>query len=151
MLVNRSNKETVTLIWFEPRTTLSSESTLTLRSLIDYLVLHTDLQQCLAFMRSIVQEKIYLILSGHSALILLASINDLLRVERVFLFCSSRETSLHLLEKHPKIVDVFDSREAQPSKTSALHSQTSGTTVTFYEQRTKGARNISEKPAEFLW
>lgn len=149
MFIHRSNKETVTLIWFDPTIDLLNQPTW--RDLNDHFSVYTDLHRCHSFIQSIVNEKIFLITSGPCASSVLSQIGD--RIDRLFILSPEREKYLYLLGTSPRIVGVFGTRkELEKGLEKHLHlTHKQVERFNFYDQHGKGARNISEKTAEFLW
>jgi hypothetical protein len=61
---NNENKESTTLVWFDPNIGSRDDTEQTkqqLRLINDYVIFHTDLPPYLTFIRSIDKEKIFLI------------------------------------------------------------------------------------------
>lgn len=155
-MVNRSseeNKETITLIWFDPSTGKNVNTMKTLRAINDYVLVYTNLEECISYIESVRNEKIFLVISGTWALCLLTPIIDLKQLEVVFIFCTNREQHLCLMEKYPKISGVFIDQEELDSnirkKLHLLNKQVE--TFSFYDHNQKVSMNLSERTAEFLW
>jgi hypothetical protein len=156
---NRSseeNKEIVTLIWFDPNTdgNANKANTIkTLRTMNDYVLVYTDLEECISYIESVRNEKIFLIISGTWAPFVLSSIIDLKQLEVVYIFCTNREQHLYLMEKYSKILGIFvDQKELNSSIHKHLHLLNKQVeTFSFYDQNQKISMNLSERTAQFLW
>ena len=146
------NKEDITLIWLD-RTIDRSRTTL--RELTDYVLLFTEVDPCVAHIRSINQEHIFLIVSGHFAEACLDQVHDLVQLDSVFVFCMKsskyRDELLHS-ERYKKIIDIFDDEDvliqAVRDQVNDLHKQLS--TFSLYEKQ-KPTRDLSQESASFLW
>ena len=146
------NKEDVTLIWLDQAIDITRT---TLREITNYVRLFTELEPCIAYIRSIQQERIFLIVSGGYAQACLAEVHDLPELDSVFVFCINlakyREELLHE-QRYPKIVDIFDQEEALiqsiREELNDLHQQRA--TFSLYENQ-KSTRDLSKESASFLW
>ncbi len=153
---SEENKENVTLIWFDPNTDgkVDQAATMeTLRAINDYVLVYTNLDECISYIESVRNEKIFLVISGTWAPCILPSIIDLKQLEIVYIFCVKREQHLYLMEKYAKIAGVFiNQKELDSSIRQHLHLLNKQVeTFSFYDQNQKVSINLSERTAEFLW
>jgi hypothetical protein len=156
---NRSseeNKETFTLIWFDPNKgeyEIEIDTMKTLRAINDYILVYTNYKECISYIESVKNENIFLVISGTWAPFVLSSIINLKQLEVVYIFDTDREQHLYLMEKYSKISGIFiDYRELASSihkNLFLLHKQVE--TFSFYDQNQKVSMNLSERTAEFLW
>ena len=159
MILDRStieNKENITLIWFDPNIDAAGDREMrinTLRGINDYVLVYTDANRCISYIQSIRHEKIFLVISGIWASVLLPSIIDFKSLEVVYIFCGKDEQYLHLMEKYSKIAGIFtDQKELGLNLRKKLHSLNKQTeTFSFYDQNQKVSVNLSEQTAQFLW
>jgi len=108
------NKENITLVWFDPNIDLNEDTKQTkqrLRQMNDYVVFHTELESCVAYLCSIEKETIFLISSGCFASQLLSRIISLTQIHSIFIFCVHKVKYEYLHLQYPKIVDVFKTSE----------------------------------------
>ncbi len=150
------NKENITLIWFDPNIDEKADRAVTmktLRTINDYALVYTDLEECIAYIESVINEKIFLVTSGTWALLILSSVVDLKQLEAIYIFCTKREQHLYLMEKYPKILGIFiDQKELALNirkNIYLLNKQVE--TFSFYDQNQKVSMNLSERTAAFLW
>jgi tetratricopeptide (TPR) repeat protein len=146
------NKEDVTLIWLDK--TIDTTRT-TLREITDYVLLYTELEPCLTYIRSINNERIFLIVSGNYAEECLNEIHDLSQVDSIFIFCMNLlkyKNRLSNYERFTKIVDIFDNEDkliqSIREELDDLRKQLS--TFSLYEKQ-KPTRDLSKESASFLW
>lgn len=146
------NKEDVTLIWLDQTIDITRT---TLREITNYVRLYTELEPCIAYIRSIRHERIFLIVSGGYAQACLTEVHDLPQVDSIFVFCMNlvkyRAELLHD-QRYGKIVDLFDHEEALlqsiREELNDLHQQLA--TFSLYEKQ-KSTRDLSKESASFLW
>ncbi|CAF1009461.1 unnamed protein product [Rotaria sordida] len=107
---NDENKEGITLLWYDPNIESHHDTERTkqqLRSINDFVLFHTDLDQCVKFIQSIEKEKIFLITSGSKAKEFLPLISHLRQVDSIFIFCVKKDKYQHLIDKYSKIVGIY--------------------------------------------
>jgi hypothetical protein len=152
----RKNKESVSLIWFDPsvNTTDDSKTTLeVLRSVNDFFLYFTECTPCVDYIKSIANNKIFLIVSGKSAYELLPKIISYRQVDTVFIFCANKNRYQRLLEDFPKVVDIVNSRNdllASINRHINLVNKQIAT-FDFYEQHQQATCDLSKELAKFLW
>jgi tetratricopeptide (TPR) repeat protein len=146
------NKEDVTLIWLDK--TIDTIRT-TLREITDYVLLYTEVEPCITYIRSINKERIFLIISGAYAEQCLSEIHDLPQIDSIFIFCmnvSKYKNEVFNDEHFNKIIDIFDNEEkliqSIRNELDDLHKQLS--TFSLYEKQ-KPTRDLSKESASFLW
>ena len=103
------NKESITLIWFDPKIGSREETEMTkqqLREINDYVIFYTDLELCVNDIQSIKNEKILLITSGKQASDILPQISNLRQIDSIFIFCMKTERYQNLTNEYPKIIGV---------------------------------------------
>jgi hypothetical protein len=150
------NKENNTLIWFDPNIDEKVDRVVTmktLRAINDYVIVYTNMEQCIAYIESVRNEKVFLVTSGTWASLILPSVIDLKQVEGIYIFCTKREQHLYLIEKYPKILGVFiDQKELALNIRKNLYLLNKQVeTFSFYDQNQKVSMNLSERTAAFLW
>ena len=159
MIFDRSsieNKESITLIWFDPNIDAIDDRQVTidtLRSINDYALIYTDANQCISYIQSIRNEKIFLIISGVWASVILPSIVDLKQLEVIYIFCGQPEQYSYLMESYSKIAGILtNQQELDLNIRKKLHSfNKQAETFSFYDQNQKVSINLSEQTAQFLW
>ena len=152
----RKNKESICLIWFDSNinTTDDSETTLEmLRTINDFFLYFTESAPCVEYIKSINNEKIFIIVSGKNAYELLPKIILYPQVDTVFVFCANINRYKRLLDDFPKIAGIFNSRNDLLSSISQnmklVNKQLA--TFRFYDQRQQATRDLSKQLGEFLW
>jgi len=107
------NLESIILIWYDSNIDKNNDTKETmdvLREVNNCVVFHTDLQVCINHIKSIKNEKIFLIIPGKDAAIILKEINPLIQVDSVFIFCLKPEKYQHLLQKFTKLIGIYTKR-----------------------------------------
>ncbi len=112
-----SNLENITLIWYDPNITQEDryikQTMRELRDINDYVILHTDEQECVDYAKSIKDEKIILVISGKNGTAVSTSANvlqqlhSLRQMKSIFILSSTTEEYQHLLENNHKIIGIF--------------------------------------------
>ncbi|CAF1278354.1 unnamed protein product [Adineta ricciae] len=127
----------------------------TLREITDYVLLYTELEPCLTCIRSIVNERILLIISDNYAELCLDKIHDLPQVHSVFVFCmkvSQYKQRLFDWNRYSKIIDVFDNEDLliNSIRLELNDLQRHLLTFSFYD-RQRSVKDLSRDSASFLW
>ncbi|UJR11319.1 hypothetical protein I4U23_015500 [Adineta vaga] len=154
--VHNENKEGTTLLWFDPNIG-SREDTLEtqkmLRCINDYVIFHTDLEECVKFIQSVEKETILLITSGSKASQLLPRVASLRQIDSIFIFCMKKSRYEYLIDEYSKIngiyVQINDLCQAIKCQTNLIDKQLQ--TFSFFDQRQKATRDLSRESTEFLW
>ncbi|CAF2118532.1 unnamed protein product [Rotaria magnacalcarata] len=155
--LQKPNFEGITLIWYDPRINTTEDTKLTakdLREINDCVLLYSNQVDCVNYMRSVENEKIFLITSGKVAASIIHEIEGLKQVDSIFIFCLKVKKYQDLLHKHEFIVGTYCECsaliDAIKQSVELLHRQL--TAFSFYnEHKEKATRDISKESAEFLW
>ncbi|CAF1450718.1 unnamed protein product, partial [Rotaria sordida] len=153
----QQNLESIILIWYDSnidKTNDTEETMNVLREINNCVVFHIDLQICINYIKSIKNEKIFLITSGQDATIILKEVNSLIQVDSVFIFCFKPEKYQHLLQKFTKLIGIYSKRHdlINSLKENIILVEKHLQTFNFYNQyKEKSIRNLSKESAEFLW
>jgi tetratricopeptide (TPR) repeat protein len=146
------NKEDVTLIWLDK--TIDPTRT-TLREITNYVLLYTELESCITYIRSIRTERIFLIISGIYAEQCLNQIHDLPQLDSIFIYCMNINKYKNVFldsEKYSKLIGIFDNEnrliESIREELNDLYQQL--TTFSLYKNQ-KSTRDLSIESASFLW
>ncbi|CAF0815539.1 unnamed protein product [Rotaria sp. Silwood1] len=150
------NKESITLIWFDPNIGSREDTEQTkqqLRLINDYVIFSTDLEQCITFIQSIDKEKIFLITSGSKASQVLPRIFSFPQIDSIFIFCVDKYRYEYLLNKHSKIIGIYislnDLCKSIKEQIDLVSKQIQ--TFSFFDQHQKSTKDLSRESAEFLW
>ncbi|CAF1280329.1 unnamed protein product [Adineta steineri] len=150
------NKESITLVWFDPNPNekvKTKDMMKKLRSINDYVLIETNEEECISYIKKVTNEKIFLVIPGTSANILLPRIIDLKQIEVIFIICDVRRKYFYLLDKYPKIAGIFIDQEDLNSNIRknirSLNKQMES--FSFYDQKQTVSMDLSERTAEFLW
>jgi hypothetical protein len=153
----KPNFEGITLIWYDSQIDKTEDTKLTveeLRQINDCVILYSKQQQCVNYIQSVVNEKIFLITSGKEADAIISKIEQLKQVDSIFIFCFKIEKYQHLLEQYKKIVGIYCKRFTliDSIKQNVEILQRHLNAFSFYnEHYEKATRDISKESAEFLW
>ncbi|CAF3225635.1 unnamed protein product [Rotaria socialis] len=153
---DNDNKESTTLIWFDPNIGSHEDTKNTkqqLRLINDFVIFMTDLDHCVSFIQSINKEKIFLITSGSKASLLLSRISSCQQIDSVFIFCIQQERYEYLLNEYSKIIGVYvdldDLCQSIKKQVDLVNKQIQ--TFSFFDQKEKSTKDLSKESASFLW
>ena len=143
------NKEDITLIWLDK--TIDAPRT-ALREITNFVRLFTEIEPCIAYIRSISTERIFLIVSGSFTETCLNQIHDLPQLDSIFIFCINVTKYKNHSEQYTKIVGIFDNEEqlieSIRRELNDLHKQLAS--FSLYKNQ-KSTRDLLDESASFLW
>jgi hypothetical protein len=153
---NDKNKESTSLIWFDPNIGSREDTRVTmkrLREINDYVVFQTELESCLAHIKSSQNEKIFLITSGSRASEILPHIQKFRQIDSIFIFCMKISKYEHLTNEYSKITGIYTDLD---SLCASIREQIDLVdkqleTFSFFDQHQKSTKDLSRESAEFLW
>ena len=151
-----ANKESTTLLWFDPKIGSSEDNEKTkqqLRSINDFVIFHTDLDRCVNFIQSVDKENILLITSGSKASQLLPLVAHLRQVDSIFIFCIKQDRYQHLIDEYPKIIGIYvcldDLCSSIRHEIERVDQQLQ--TLSVFDSHQKSTKDLSQQSGEFLW
>jgi hypothetical protein len=149
------NKESTTLLWFDPKIGSHEDTKRTqeeLRHINNYVIFHTDLDQCVRFIQSIEKEKIFLITSGAKASQILPLVSSLRQIHSIFIYCFKKDRWEQLINEYPKIIGVYVDLKALllsiKEQIDLFDKQLQ--TFSFFDQNQKAIKDLSQESTEFL-
>ncbi|CAF1082646.1 unnamed protein product [Rotaria sordida] len=154
-ITKNENKESITLIWFDPNIGSRDdiEQTTQLRLINDYVIIHIDLERCISFIQSINKEKIFLITSGSEALHILPRISTFSQIDSIFIFCMKKNRYEYLLKEYTKIIGIYnnlnDLCKSIKEQIDLINKQIQ--TFSFFNQHETLIKDLSCISTEFLW
>jgi hypothetical protein len=99
------------IIWLDSNMKESSKTTQKsiskLRTIISSIRTFTDTDQCTNFIRSITDEKIFLIISGNFDKDLISRIEDMIPLKSIYIFTRHKAKHLKCIDNHPIIKGIF--------------------------------------------
>ncbi|CAF1324699.1 unnamed protein product [Rotaria sp. Silwood1] len=153
---NNENKESITLIWFDPNIGSRQETEQTkqeLRSINDFVIFFTEREECISFIQSIDKEKIFLIVSGSKASEILPRISSNQNIDSIFIFCKKRDRYENLMNEYRKIVGIYinldDLCESIKDQISLFNKQIQ--VFSIFDQHQTSTKDLLKESAEFLW
>ena len=155
--VENANKESTTLTWFDPNIGSWEDTERTkqkLHSINDFVVFHTDLDQCVTFIQSILRNKIFLITSGSKAYQLLPRGAHLRHVDSIFIYCIEQERYQRLTTQFPKIIGIYVDLDGLCSSIQHeinLVNKQLQTFSIFDGHHQRSIKDLSQQSGEFLW
>lgn len=118
------------------------------------MIFYSEQPKCVDYIKSIEDEKIFLITSGKAASAILPIIHKLKQADSIFIFCFKVEKYQHLLQQYESVVGIYSERSTliNSIKQNVELLQKQLNTFSFYnEHREKATRDLSKESAEFLW
>ncbi|CAF4647876.1 unnamed protein product, partial [Rotaria sp. Silwood2] len=151
-----SNKEDITLIWFDSKMNSNNHVEQTkkqLRQINDYVIFHTQLESCITFIQSIYNEKIFFISSIYDALQILSHITNLSQIDSIFVFNWEKVDHKNLVLNHSRFIGIYDEldllcvsiQEQVDFLDQHLH------IFSFFDQNEHWTKDLSKQTADFLW
>ncbi|CAF3102904.1 unnamed protein product [Rotaria socialis] len=155
--VMEENKEDITLLWLEKSIDDSENSQYIQTSLFElntFVQFYTDPQLCIDYIRTIRNEKIFLITGGLVTEEVLSEIHPLLMVHAIFIFPLNPSEQTFLLNDYPKVIGIFTELASlieSVQTTIHLASKHMIAFSLFDQQEQKTTRDLSKNSASFLW
>ncbi|CAF4026129.1 unnamed protein product [Rotaria sp. Silwood2] len=150
------NKESTTLLWFDPNIRSRrdiEQTTQRLRLINDYVKFYTDLDECIKFIKSINREKIFLIISESKASQLLPHVSCLRQVDSIFIYSMKKQQHEHLINEYSKIIGIYTDLDelckALQEQIDLVDNQLQ--TFSFFDQNQKPTKDLSKESGEFIW
>ena len=152
----KENKETITLIWFDPNITECEDIRKTqekLRKINDYVIFYTDLHLCVSYIQSSEKEKIFLVTSGEHASHILPQTAKLRQIDSIFMFCTEVERYKQLADEYPKKIAIYNTVselcESIQEQTALVDNQLQ--TLSSFDQYQQSTKDLTKQSEEFLW
>ncbi|CAF4699734.1 unnamed protein product [Rotaria sp. Silwood1] len=153
---NNKNKESTTLIWFDPNIRPREDIEQTkeqLRLINDYVIFSTDLEQCIRLMESIDKEKIFLITSGAKASQILPRTSSFHQIDSIFIFSTKKDRYEYLLNEYSNIIGIYtnlhDLYESIKEQIDLVNKQIEK--FCLFDQHQTLVKDLPKEPAKFLW
>ncbi|CAF4380153.1 unnamed protein product, partial [Didymodactylos carnosus] len=152
-----TNNESITLIWFDKNIDNKDDTFITramLREINDFVLFFNEKDKCLEYIQSIMNEKIFLVISGSCAVDFLPIVHNFRQIDSIFIFCMKREKYEILLTKYTKIIDIFIQQEtlANSIKENILLVEKHMETFNSFDPKLqKSTRELTKEQASFIW
>lgn len=154
--IHEENKENITLIWLNPipdQTNSIQQIKDKLQGIIYFILSPEDTDTCIAHVKSIKEEKIFLLIPLMNAYELLPKIINLQQLDSVFIFPENPKECARLHEDFAKVVGIFDNVDdlikSIREHTKRVHRQIE--VISFYDQHQHGVHDLPEQSPDFLW
>ncbi|CAF1615543.1 unnamed protein product, partial [Didymodactylos carnosus] len=157
----QENLEDFTVIWIDSnidKTDDCIQIRARLRLLINYLKTFDEPNdECLCYIKQIVNEKIFLIISGRYSEHVVPFVHDLPQILSIYIYCYMKDDYLHQKQQQKKVIGIFDNIEQLLKK---LNEQVTdykrnqlGTTSIINLKSTQefSIKNLSKNNAKFVW
>ncbi|CAF1350606.1 unnamed protein product [Rotaria sordida] len=152
----RQSQNNLKLIWFDPNIR-SKEDMKTkkeeLRVINEHVNIFSDLDECIKFIKSVKNEKIFLITSGTQAPEILSQVSDLSQVDSIFIFCMLKDRHEYLLTKYNKIVGIYtefdDLCKTIEDEFDFFNKRIE--TFSSFEKGEQSTKDLSKESSTFLW
>ncbi|CAF3857538.1 unnamed protein product [Rotaria sp. Silwood1] len=156
ILTNKENKESITLIWYDPYIGTYEDTEKTkeqIRLINDYIIFCNDLEQCIGLIQLIHREKIFFITSGSTASEILPIISAFRQIDSIFIFCMRKNRYEYLLNEYSNIIGIYahldDLCQSIKEQIDLVHKQIQ--TFSFFDRHQKSTKDLSNDSAHFLW
>ncbi|CAF3620755.1 unnamed protein product [Rotaria sp. Silwood1] len=153
---NKENKESVTIIWFDPYIGLYEDAETTreqIRRINDYIIYCSDIEQCMGLIQLIHQETIFFITTGSTASKILPIISAFRQIDSIFIFCMNKDRHEHLLNEYSNIIGIYVHLNdlCNSIKEQIDFIQKHIQTCSFFDRYEKSTKDLSKESAHFLW
>ncbi|UJR12300.1 hypothetical protein I4U23_016477 [Adineta vaga] len=150
------NREDFTLVWLDQNINDSTDSKHMQRLLKNfncYVQFYTDSTRCTDYLKSLEEEKVFIIVSDALARTVLHQLQRLPAISSVFIFSGSLENDISLKDEYSKIIDVTSNQAALlQSVQSSLHTAYKQSfAFSLFDQKQKSTKDLSKNSASFLW
>ena len=154
--IDQENKENITLIWFNPipdQTNDIQQIKNKLQSIIYFILSPEDIDTCIAYVKSIKEEKIFLLIPLINTYELLPKIINLQQLDSVFIFPENPKECTRLYEDFSKVVGIYDNVDNLIKSIIENNKRVNRQieVVSFYDQHQHGIRDLPEQSPNFLW
>ncbi|CAM4789223.1 unnamed protein product [Rotaria magnacalcarata] len=151
------NLEDITLIWLDSNIDDSSDS-LHIQSLLDdlnnYVLLYTDSELCINYIRAIIKERVFVIFAGALSQSVLPQLHSLAVVTAIFIFFNGHKGNVPLLNNYSKVIGIFTDQQSllqSIRKTRYFVLKQTLAFSLFDHQKQKSTRDVSKDWGSFTW
>jgi hypothetical protein len=150
------NREDFTLIWLDQNINNSADSQhmqRLLKNLNSYVQFYTDPTRCMDYLKSVEEEKVFIIVSGALARTVLHQLQRLPAISSVFILSDSLQVDILLKSGYSKIIDVASDQAAllQSVQSSLQTASEQVFAFSLFSQKQKSTKDLSKNSASFLW
>ncbi|CAF3652749.1 unnamed protein product [Rotaria sp. Silwood1] len=121
----------------------------------EYVRFYTDIHLCIDYIKTIIDEKVFLIVSGSLAKDILSEVHLLSTISSVFIFCTNRQRYIHLGSQYSKIRAICADQQSLVDaikKSARIVTRHTMAFVMFDDkQQQKTAQVVSKRATSFLW
>jgi len=145
------NEKNIILICFDPNNEFNTENfKIRLHQINNSVVFHTELDSCITFIKSIEQEKIFLIISNSSV----SQLTIFHHIDSIFLFCSNKNNQHERLSfEESKLIGIYDKldflyasiKEQIDLADNPIHQWC------FFDHIEFANKDLSKQSSDFLW
>lgn len=150
-----SNKEDVTLIWFDEnikRRDDTAQTKIMFQAANYYVLLCDEIETCMDCIKAIKQEKIVLVLSGAHAHEILREVHAYKNLDSVFIFCMKNERYRSLYDDFSKLKNIHTTHEGLFEDLTRNIHQLRRQLIAFTLFSPKSHfRHLTFDSAEFMW
>ena len=147
---NEINLEEFVIVWMDVNNGNDSNRNMRLRSIVNYLKPFDNVEECIDYIRSTDNEKIFLITSGLDGKNVVKHVHDLPQVATIYIFCSDMAKHKEWASSYVKICGVFENDDLLLDKLNndiVLYSN-SLMSISFFKNA--GERKSAEKSTQAL-
>ncbi|CAF0800693.1 unnamed protein product [Didymodactylos carnosus] len=149
------NMEDITLVWFDKNIDVRTDTIQTrkmLREINDYVIFHRQLDECVEYIKSIENQKIFFVTSGACAESILPLVQKIRQIDSIFIFCMRKSKYEHLMDEYTEIIGIYTTQdELVSSILENVHLiEKNLQTFSFYDQQQKLTRDLTKEAASFF-
>ncbi|CAF1209866.1 unnamed protein product [Didymodactylos carnosus] len=156
------NMEGITLIWCDTNIDLDTDddnedihhTMELLKESNDFILFFSNEKKCTDYIKSIENEKLFLITSGKCAIHLLPLIHQHKQIDSIYLFCLKQKPYEYLLKDYSKIIGIYTQQQEliDSIRKNVYIVEKHMATFTFYDKTKQNSiRDLFNEPASFLW
>lgn len=151
----KKSQDNFQLVWFDPNIKPEevAKKAEELRVINDQINVFFHLEKCMECIKSIKDEKIFLITSGSQAPEILSQVMTLDQVDSIFIFCMAKDKYAYLLTKYNRVVGIYTKFDELCGAIEEEFDNLNKRIETFscFKKDDQYTNDLSKESAKFLW
>ena len=150
-----TNKESTVLVWFDPKSGSrfdAQDVRKRLNHVINQITFYNERKRCISVVRSIVNQKIFMVTPGLYASDILSAVGNLPQIDCIFVLCTRKASYEYLSAVYPKIVGIYAEVDSLCTSIKEQIDRIDNDlqAFSFFDQDKRMTKHLSKELAEFL-